>query len=290
MVGAVHLRAAVDEEDLRAGHCGGAAEARQGQGYHWESCRCLRGGGWRRRPRCSSCCWRPRARVRRSAGGSTSTEEEIYLDVDGTATVNVNASVPSLVALRGADLPVDPQARLDRDQVRAFFSGPGATVTRVSLSRRDGRRFVHVSIEVDDVRRLSKVPPFAWSSYRLDRRDDALEFRQVVGAAAGKPVGDVGWSGDEAVRFRVHVPSEIPFHNSRSGVERGNILGWDQPLAERAEGAPLEMEFQMQPESILYSTLLLFGGTIVAAGLAFAIAIWLLVRRGRRADIIESAR
>lgn len=214
-------------------------------------------------------------------------EEEIYLDVDGTATVNVNASVPSLVALRGADLPVDPQARLDRDKVRAFFSGPGATVTRVSLSRRAGRRFVHVSLEVDDVRRLSKVPPFAWSSYRLDRRDDALEFRQVVGTAAGKTVGDVGWTGAEAVRFRVHVPSEIPFHNSRSGVERGNILGWDQPLAERAQGAPLEMEFQMEPESILYSTLLLFGGTIVAAGLAFAIAIWLFVRKGRRADIIE---
>jgi hypothetical protein len=214
-------------------------------------------------------------------------EEEIYLDVDGSATVNVNASVPALVALRGADLPVDPLARLDREQVRAFFLGPGVEVTRVSLSRRDGRRFVHVSIDVDDVRRLSKVPPFAWSRYRLDRRDGALEFEQVVGTAAGKDVGNVGWQGNEAVRFRVHVPSEIPFHNSQSGVERGNILGWDQPLAERAAGAPLEMEFQMEPESILYSTLLLFGGTVVAAVLAFAIAIWLFVRKGRRADIIE---
>ena len=217
-------------------------------------------------------------------------EEEIYLDVDGAATVNVNASVASLVALRGAGLPVDPLARVDREQVRAFFSGPGATVTRVSLSRRDGRRFVHVSLDVDDIRRLSKVAPFAWSSYTLDRRDGVLEFRQAVGAADGKPVGDVGWTGEEAVRFRVHVPSEIPFHNSRSGVERGNILGWDQPLAERAEGAPLEMEFQMEPDSILYSTLLLFGGTIAAAGLAFAIAIWLFVKKGRRADVIESAR
>lgn len=217
-------------------------------------------------------------------------EEEIYLDVDGAASVNVNASVASLVALRGADLPVDPLARVDREHVRAFFSGPGATVTRVSLSRREGRRFVHVSLDVDDVRRLSKVAPFAWSSYTLDRRDDVLEFRQVVGAAAGKAVGEVGWTGDEAVRFRVHVPSEIPFHNSRSGVERGNILGWDQPLAERVEGAPLEMEFQMEPDSILYSTLLLFGGTIAAAALAFAIAVWLFVKKGRRADVIESAR
>jgi hypothetical protein len=217
-------------------------------------------------------------------------EEEIYLDVDGSATVNVNASVPSLVALRGADLPVDPLARLDREKVRAFFTGPGATVTRVSVSRRDRRRFVHVSIDVDDVRRLPRVPPFAWSSYRLNRRDGVLEFQQVVGQASGKAVSDVGWAGDEAVRFRVHVPSEIPFHNSRSGVERGNILGWEQPLAERVKGVPVEMEFQMEPESILYSTLLLFGGTIVAAALAFALAIWLFVRKGRRADVIESAR
>jgi hypothetical protein len=91
-------------------------------------------------------------------------EEEIYLNVDGSATVNVNASVASLVALRGAVLPVDPLARVDRDRVRDFFSGPGSRVTRVSLSRRNRRRFVHVSIDVDDLRRLPRVKPYAWSS------------------------------------------------------------------------------------------------------------------------------
>src|SRR5262245_66657822 len=64
-------------------------------------------------------------------------EEEIYLLLDGTATVNVNASVASLVALRGADLPLDPGARIDRRRVRALFEGPGVTVSRVSLSRRN---------------------------------------------------------------------------------------------------------------------------------------------------------
>src|SRR5262245_24531493 len=73
-------------------------------------------------------------------------EEEIYLFLDGTATVNVNASVASLAALRGADLPVDPRARVDRRRVREFFEGPGVRITRVSLSRRHGRRFVHVGI------------------------------------------------------------------------------------------------------------------------------------------------
>jgi hypothetical protein len=217
-------------------------------------------------------------------------EEEIYLNVDGSAAVNVNASVASLVALRGAPLPVDPLARVDRDRVREFFTGPGSRVTRVSLSRRDRRRFVHVSLDVDDIRKLPAVKPFDWSSYRLERKSGALEFRQVLRTAAGQDVGDVGWKGQEAVRFRVHVPSQIPYHNSPGGVERGNILTWDQPLAERAAGMPLEMEFQMEPQSILYSTLLLFAGTIVAAACAFGVAIWFFVKRGRRADIIESAR
>ena len=41
-------------------------------------------------------------------------EEEVFLALDGSATVYVNASVPALVALRGVTLPVDPRARLDR--------------------------------------------------------------------------------------------------------------------------------------------------------------------------------
>jgi|GEM_PF-4715720 len=39
-------------------------------------------------------------------------EEEIYLSLDGSATVTVNASVASLVALRGVSLDVDPQGRV----------------------------------------------------------------------------------------------------------------------------------------------------------------------------------
>jgi hypothetical protein len=215
-------------------------------------------------------------------------EEEIYLDVDGTATVNINASVASLVALRGADLPIDPLARIDHEDVRAFLSGPGTSVARVSLSRRNGRRFVHATIDVADIRRLSASRSFAWSHYELDRQGDVLEFQQTVGKPAGRLAENVGWRGNELVRFRVHVPSEIPFHNSPGGVGRGNILTWEQALTERAEGVPLEMRFSMEPKSILYSTLLLFGGTILAAACAFGIAIWFVVKKGRRADIIES--
>jgi hypothetical protein len=47
-------------------------------------------------------------------------EEDVYLKLDGSATVYLNAAVPALVALRDAPLPVDPAARLDRNVVRAF--------------------------------------------------------------------------------------------------------------------------------------------------------------------------
>jgi hypothetical protein len=216
-------------------------------------------------------------------------EEELYLSLDGTATLNVNASVPALVALRGADLDVNPRARLDRARVRALFEGPGVRVSRVSLSRRDGRRFVYVSLDVDDVRQLSRVALFSWSSYRFERRGDVFDYRQVLGPSAGKAVGNVGWTGAEVVAFRMHIPSEIPFHNAPSHkVERGNILEWAQPLAERAKGTPLEIQLQMEPESILYSTLILFGSTIVAAAVAFAVVIWWVARRGRDPEMVGS--
>lgn len=215
-------------------------------------------------------------------------EEELYLDLDGSATLNVNASVPALVALHGADLPTDARARLDRERVRALFAHQGSEVA-LSTSRRDGRRFVHVSVEVDDVRRLAQIPPFGWSTYELRRDSDRIDFIQVVGRSSARDVGDVGWDGTELIAFRMHVPSEILFHNSAADIRRGNILEWEQPLAARTRGEPLEFRVQMAPESILQTTLILFGATILAAALTFAGVVWWLARRGRQIDVAESS-
>jgi hypothetical protein len=215
-------------------------------------------------------------------------EEELYLELDGSATLNVHASVPALVALRGADLDVDPRARLDRDKVRALFAAPGADV-RVSLSRRDGRRFVHASVDIDDIRHAPRIAPFAWSTYRFERTGDVYEFRQVVGRPSGTPVADVGWTGQELVLFKMHLPSEIVFHNSPDGVLRGNILEWEQPLAARLEGRPLELQVQLETESILFTTLMLFGTTVVAAAVTFAIVVWWIARRGRQDEATAGA-
>jgi len=212
-------------------------------------------------------------------------EEELYLALDGSVTVNVNASVASLVALRGVDLDPDPSARIDRDQVRALFEGPGARAT-ITLARRDLRRFVHASVRAENVEALSTLAPFAWSAYRFDRSGDLFEFRQVVGPASGTQPAGISWTGDEIVAFRLHLPSEIVFHNSPSGqVARGNILEWEQPLAERLAGRPVEMEVHLERESILYTTLLLFGSTILAAAATLLLAVWWIARRGRGSEV-----
>src|SRR6202011_4945803 len=68
-------------------------------------------------------------------------EEEMYLSLDGTATVYVNSSVAALDALRGASFDTNPDAPLDRAKVRDFFSTPVTRVRgAVTTSRRSNRR------------------------------------------------------------------------------------------------------------------------------------------------------
>ena len=208
-------------------------------------------------------------------------EEQVYLALDGSATIYVNASVPALVALAGVDLSIDPRARLDRRAVEAFYQTPATRVARVSHSRRDNRRYVHVRLEVDDVRRLSEAAPFAWARYRLDHRDDLVVYRQELDAPAGRDVGDVGWHGRERVAVRLHLPSRVPFHNQPSGtIERGNIITWEQPLRARLAGEPLRIEVHMETRSILRHTLTLFTIILGLVGVTFAGVIWFVMRRG----------
>ena len=208
-------------------------------------------------------------------------DERIELSLDGSAVVDISASIPALVALRGAMLDVDPEARFDRRAFRRLYEGPGVEVREVTAFRRHGRRFVHLQLTVSDITQLPRLAPLSWSRYKLDRLDQEYRFVQEVGPPAQLDVGDVGWTGNELIAFRVHPPSRINFHNSPLGVERGNILAWEQTLRERLAGAPLRMEARIQTESILYRTLWLFVGTFTAAMLALAAMIWWVSRKGR---------
>jgi hypothetical protein len=208
-------------------------------------------------------------------------EEDVYLSLDGTATVYVNSSIAALDALRGAPFDPDPHARVDRDAVRRYYTTPFTRVASVTDSRRSGRRFVHVRLEVQDIRQLGDAAPFAWSVYDLHRDEDRYIYRQALGAAAGRVSGNPGWTGKELVAFRLHLPSRIEYHNAGVGnFKRGNILVWEQPLADRLRSVPLVFDAQMRTQSILYSALALFGLTCVAVAVMFGVVVVWVRRSG----------
>jgi hypothetical protein len=219
-------------------------------------------------------------------------EEDVYVSLDGSADLTVNASVAALVTLRGLDLPLDSAVRLDPDRIRAAYTAPVTEVTRVSRPwRRQGRRFVQVRLHVTDIRKLSEAAPFSWSAYDLAEKDGQVVYRQNLAGSALRPgtLQNVGWTGGELVAFRLHLPSKIVYHNARdletnetSHIARGNILAWEQHLTDRLDGRPMAIEVRMEGQSILYRTLFLFAGAFGAAVLLIVVLIWWTMRKGAK--------
>ena len=217
-------------------------------------------------------------------------EEDLYLSLDGSATLIVNSSIPALVALRGLDLDLNPVTRPDLNRIRAAYQSPVTEVTRVSPPwRRAGRRFVQVRLNIKDIQKLGETPPFSWSRYTLTVQNGHHVFEQKVGASALRPgtLQNVGWNGSEIVAFRLHLPSRIIWHNSRdldtnqpTSAARGNILAWEQHLADRLEGAPLDIRIELDSQSILHRTLWLFAGAFAAAVAVLALLIWFTMSKG----------
>jgi hypothetical protein len=212
-------------------------------------------------------------------------DEEIYLTIDGSATVIVNSSLPALAALHGLDVPLDAMDRVDRDAIRAAYESPVTRVSRVSRPwRRSGRRFVQVRLEVADIRQLSAVAPFASARYEFGPLDDSLRYVQVLERPAAREIDGVGWRGDEMVAVRLHIPSRVTFHNSPTReVERGNIVRWEQSLDQRMAGDPLRVEVVFGTQRILVLTIVLFLAAMTAAALTLVGLIWWVVRLGRQA-------
>lgn len=224
-------------------------------------------------------------------------EEDVTLDLDGSAEITVNASIPALVALHGLSLPVDSRARLDRNAVRRAFESPVTNVTRVSRPwRRQGRRFIQVRLYISDIRQLSKAGPFSWARYELTKQDGRATFKERVEGPKREPVPEAKWDGSELVAFKLHLPSRIYYQNVRDletnqpgSTERGNILRWEQRLGDRLAGVPIDMEVRMDNQSILYRTLWLFAGAFVAAMILLVSLIWWTVRRGRKRQVLPHA-
>jgi hypothetical protein len=215
-------------------------------------------------------------------------EEQLYLETDGSATVVINASLASLVALR--NLPVDPETSPDRETVQAWFESWGCSGVESGRPwTRHGRYFVGVTIEVAHVKDLASCRPLAWSTYAFTRTDEAITYEQRIGGPDRGDAGRVNWDGSEFVGFKLHAPSRVLYHDVRryednepGETSRGNILTWEQRLTDRLEGRPLPMHARLGPDSILHRTLWLFGGAFATALGLVALLVWLAVRRARR--------
>jgi hypothetical protein len=216
-------------------------------------------------------------------------EEQIFPAVDGSVEVIVNASVAALAALRGISIgPVG--ARPDRDATRDVITKAGCPVTYVGRPwTRSGRHFVQIRLATPRIASLSSCPLLSWSTYALEPFDDGLRYHQTVGAPAGTPPAGIEWSGQELVAFRVYAPSRVRWHNikkledgSDGAMERGNIGSWEQTLADRRAGKPIDVDVRMDAESILRRTLWLFAGSLVAAIATMVGVVWLVKRRGRK--------
>ena len=211
-------------------------------------------------------------------------EHEFWIRVDGSGTVNVTAR-PELWAamkgLRGATAADEDSAI---QAVRGLFESSGLRVRRVTLTHRAGRPYLFVAADFTDVNRLAGTPAFPDLALSLRPEGENLRLDGRWSRPSGLPdVGVDARDGLMAVRF--HLPSKVYSHrNAFAGVERGNIVGWRETVAEGLAGRPLELGALMDRRSILMSTVGLFAIAIAAALAILAGVLWWVVRKGRQAQ------
>ena len=207
-------------------------------------------------------------------------EHEFWLRVDGSGSVYVTGQPRLWTAFKGLGSPTDPEGTATREAARALFERAGLRVRRVTLTRRQGRPYLFVAADFDDVSRLSRTPAFPDLDLRLSREGDRLRLNGTWKPPTPAAPERAGWDGLMAVRF--HLPSKVyEHHNAVDGVERGNIVAWRQDLTAALRGEPLVFGAVMDERSILWSTVGLFGTAIALALLTLAGVLYLVLRKGR---------
>jgi len=215
-------------------------------------------------------------------------EHEFWLRTDGSGSVNVTGRPALWTSFKSLRLEEKADVEVMKNAARELFERSGLRVRRVTVTRRGGHRYLFVSADFADVNRISYTPAFPDLRVGLRHEDGRLHLdgswqRPLEALDAGK----VDREGLVAVRF--HLPSKVYSHrNAADGVERGNILSWREETGAALDGGRLDLGAVTDPRSILFSTIMLFAGAVVLAVLLLALALWAVVRRGRR-DLANSS-
>ena len=200
-------------------------------------------------------------------------EEEIVLDVDGSGTVRFSGSTEILEALH-------PIGTADLQALTSFFDAPGLDIDSVRETEKGARRFLHVQGSFTDWNSLCRHPAFRYRECRLEQTDDALVLHvSFTGPTTGVPEHV---PSDGALALRFHFPSTVRFHNSATGIERGNIIRWERSAEEYFGGAHITADARFERRSVLATTALVLGTAIGAVFLTVLIALVWMVRIGRR--------
>jgi hypothetical protein len=214
-------------------------------------------------------------------------EHEIWLKVDGSGQIAVTGRPSLWTAFKGLPLDENDPAAIKK-AARELFERSGLEVRKVQLVRRRGHRYLYVAADFKDVNRISYTPAFP--DLRLGLRHEA--GRLELDGSWQRPLEAVPGTAEERdglMAVRLHLPSKVYSHRrAAEGVERGNILSWRQETSEALDGGRIEFGAELDERSILLSTVMLFAGAVVIAVLLLALALWVLVRRGRR-DLAQSA-
>ena len=159
-------------------------------------------------------------------------EEDVYLSLDGSAELIVNASIPALVTLaRAGSAARSGRAPRSRSRFAPRITSPLTEVTRVSRPwRRHGRRFVQVRLRVDrhpqadrsravlvvDVRAGGEGWADGLSADdRRDRRCGRARCRTSAGAAASS------WRSGSTCRARSSITTPATSRPTRRATSRG---------------------------------------------------------------------
>lgn len=201
-------------------------------------------------------------------------EEEVFLGVDGSGRLRVSGSSEILEALYGA-----PPGELR--SMRSQFEGDGFEIDSVRETERRGRSFVHVQGRFADWNQACELPAFRDRECSLGVNDDGvLELRFALPSPQRTVPGGVPSDAILAIRF--HFPSTVRFHNSSAGIERGNIIGWKRTVSDHFRGEALVVHARFERRSVLATTAVVIGAAVGIVLLSVTIALFLIVRRGRK--------